>query len=432
MPLLLSRLWPWRQRRTSSDAATPGAATPAAGRRSGGAPALPAGSGSVAAFLASSRGATLDPSTLDPVAPERFYLPAGQLDLLPLADCCATVAGSRLRLHSQVAGRWGRVGRPAQRGWTLPACTHRVVCAAWVCMLRRLWNKRERDPSRACRCCARTAACCEACSWARPRAACAAERCAVGRDVCVGMPAGKGLRGKKRSVWRRAEQAEGAMCSGEVGSLGGGGGGGAVMVQRGRNTRRTPTQSIRPCRRRSARLPIHSRVFLKQVDLSGAFQPCCLPDATCLLRLLYCPEEAHAANFSALAAAGRLPGVVALAHRLDADRLLAALEAYLQGEWVAGWLAGWLVEGCSKELCRSSACPQAAAHLYPALSECSSPGLCSPPQHRTLALLPPGVTDRLGSQQACLSALLAVLAVAQQCGRGGELEGRCLEALADR
>lgn len=66
-------------------------------------------------------------------------------------------------------------------------------------------------------------------------------------------------------------------------------------------------------------------------DLSAAFEGSTAAEAACLLRFLYRPQEATPAAFAALAAAGRLPGVAALAHKLDIPRPLAAIEAYLEG-----------------------------------------------------------------------------------------------------
>ena len=49
-----------------------------------------------------------------------------------------------------------------------------------------------------------------------------------------------------------------------------------------------------------------------------------------LLRFIYCPEDATPENFRAVAAS--VPGLLRLAHALEAGRLLPRLEAHLVGE----------------------------------------------------------------------------------------------------
>lgn len=69
-----------------------------------------------------------------------------------------------------------------------------------------------------------------------------------------------------------------------------------------------------------------------QFDLTTAFQGVSVAEAACLLRMIYRPQDACPANFTSLAAAGRLNAVAALAHKLDVGYPLAAIESYLEGE----------------------------------------------------------------------------------------------------
>lgn len=90
----------------------------------------------------------------------------------------------------------------------------------------------------------------------------------------------------------------------------------------------------------SAPPPAHSSLLLFNIpsypqtglDLSPMFKGASWQEAACLLRLLYSsPREAAPANLAVLAAAGFLPGVARLAHCLDCQRVLIAVDEFLQG-----------------------------------------------------------------------------------------------------
>ena len=84
-----------------------------------------------------------------------------------------------------------------------------------------------------------------------------------------------------------------------------------------------------------AQLDAASHLALPELpDLSAAFQSSSVEEAACLLRLLYRPhaQDASAASFAALLAAGRLPAVAALAAQLGAEPVVSGLEQHLEGE----------------------------------------------------------------------------------------------------
>lgn len=66
-------------------------------------------------------------------------------------------------------------------------------------------------------------------------------------------------------------------------------------------------------------------------DLSAAFGDCSVAEAACTLHLLYSPQHANTPSFAALAVAGHLAVVALLANKLDAEHVLAGVEACLTG-----------------------------------------------------------------------------------------------------
>ena len=67
------------------------------------------------------------------------------------------------------------------------------------------------------------------------------------------------------------------------------------------------------------------------VDLSVAFSGASVQESACFLRFIYKPDDA-ALTCLALLNAGVLAAVAGLAHKLNAGRLLARIDAFLQGK----------------------------------------------------------------------------------------------------
>ena len=113
-------------------------------------------------------------------------------------------------------------------------------------------------------------------------------------------------------------------------------------------------------------------------------------EAACLLRLLYSsPREAAPANLAVLAAAGLLPGVARLAHCLDCQRVLTAVDEFLQGRREAFGRESWSGmhgAGCTERDARSGmhgAAPPAQCAFgcsCPSLEWLPSGGCCVQPK----------------------------------------------------
>jgi hypothetical protein len=83
------------------------------------------------------------------------------------------------------------------------------------------------------------------------------------------------------------------------------------------------------------RLPTHP-TLQGQIDVSSTFQGPSLDATVCFLRMVYLHGQAHADNLEVLASANLLPGVLALAHKLNAAELLGKAVDFLEGglSWV--------------------------------------------------------------------------------------------------
>ena len=73
------------------------------------------------------------------------------------------------------------------------------------------------------------------------------------------------------------------------------------------------------------------------VDLSVAFEGASVREATCFLRFIYSPDDVAPSTLAVLTGdGGELAAVAGLAHKLDAGRLLAKIDSFLQGKQSAG------------------------------------------------------------------------------------------------
>ena len=156
-------------------------------------------------------------------------------------------------------------------------------------------------------------------------------------------------------------------------------------------------------------------------DLSAAFSGVSVLDAACFLRFIYRPEDAAPTGLAVMDVAV-LAAVAGLAHKLDAGRLLAKIDSFLQGKLLFTPLDAQSQHHVGNDLpvCLPAAC----------LAACPPARL--PPSH-----LPPRVSAFLlppspgSAPQARMRELLAALQLAQHC-QFQELEEQCLQLAADK
>ena len=164
-------------------------------------------------------------------------------------------------------------------------------------------------------------------------------------------------------------------------------------------------------------------------DLSVALCGVSVREAACFLRLIYSPEDAMPASLAALAGGGELAAVAGLAHKLNAGRLLAKIDSFLQGTLLFAQLGaqsqyhvGIDLPGCLPADCLPADC-------LPANPPARPPPSHLPPPPRVSAFLPPPASGT--APQGSMKELLAALQLARHC-QLQQLEEQCLQLAADR